>query len=61
MEKMKIMDVEIYKLNNEYNEPLNIALGSYDKAESVGIKIITDSDIYGTGEASSDAFILGTC
>jgi len=61
MEKMKITDVEIYKLNIEYNEPLKIALGSYDKAESVVIKIITDSDIYGTGEASSDPFILGTC
>ncbi|MHA1673745.1 MAG: mandelate racemase/muconate lactonizing enzyme family protein [Promethearchaeota archaeon] len=60
-EKMKITEVEIYKINIDYTEPCNIALGNYDKAESVAIKIKTDSDIYGTGEASSDPYILGTC
>ena len=58
---MKITEIEIYKVNIDYTEPCNIALGNYDKAESVAIKILTDSDIYGTGEASSDPFILGTC
>ena len=57
---MKITEIEIYKVNIDYTEPCNIALGNYDKAESVAIKILTDSDIYGTGEASSDPYILGT-
>ena len=61
METMKITAVEIYKVDIDYTIPCNISLGDYDGAHSVVIKILTDSDIYGTGEASSDPFILGTC
>ena len=58
---MKITEVEIYKVNIDFKVPLKIALGTYNKAESVAIKIKTDSDIFGTGEASSDTYILGGC
>ncbi|MHA1746359.1 MAG: mandelate racemase/muconate lactonizing enzyme family protein [Promethearchaeota archaeon] len=61
MENMKITAVEIYKYDIDYNIPLSIALGDYLNASNVAIKILTNSDIYGTGETSSDPFILGTC
>lgn len=56
---MKILKVEIYKLNVELKYPIRIPIGVLDAARNVVIKITTDSGIYGWGEASPFEPITG--
>ena len=56
---MKITNVEIYTLNIPTKEPIRVPLGILDGAYNVAVKINTDSDIIGWGEASPFAPITG--
>ena len=56
---MNIKKIDIYALNVGIKIPINTPLGAIDKAENVAIKITTDNDIFGWGEASPCAMITG--
>lgn len=49
---MKIESVQIYKADIPLHETFRIAVMEFDHALNVFVKINTDSDIYGIGEAS---------
>lgn len=56
---MKITSVEIYKFNVPLLEPFVIAIETITNAESILIKMNTDSGIYGWGECNPYRSILG--
>lgn len=56
---MKIAKIEISRLHMTFTQSLKVALGEITGADNVVIKIITDSGIYGWGEASPFAPITG--
>jgi len=56
---MNIIKIEINKLNVAIKHPLRVPLGVIDAARNVVVKIITESGIYGWGEASPFAPITG--
>ena len=55
---MKITSVEIYKLNVPLKEPFVIAIQTITNANSVLVKINTDTGIYGWGECNPYASIV---
>ena len=59
MSDIKITHVEIYKLNIHLDEPFRIAVGTQFDSKCVGIKIYTNKDIYGVGEASPILVLQG--
>ncbi len=56
---MKITSVEIYKFNVPLVEPFVIAIETITHAESILIKMNTDSGIYGWGECNPYRSIVG--
>ncbi len=56
---MRIVRVDIYKLNIPFLTPLKVALGVIEGAKNVAIRIVTDSEIVGWGEASPFPAITG--
>ena len=56
---MNIQSIEIYRLNVEFLHPIRIPLGVLKDAQNVVIKIVTDTGIFGWGEASPFAPITG--
>jgi L-Ala-D/L-Glu epimerase len=56
---MKITSVEIYKFNVPLKEPFVIAIETITHAESILLKINTDSGIYGLGECNPYRSIAG--
>ncbi len=51
-EKLKVTNVDIYKSDIELKEPFRIAIMETVSAQSVFIKINTNQDLYGLGEAN---------
>ncbi|MCX8161367.1 MAG: dipeptide epimerase, partial [Candidatus Saccharicenans sp.] len=51
VKKMKIKKVEIYTLDVPLFAPFRISIGTMEAANDVLVKIITDSGLYGVGEA----------
>jgi len=56
---MKVKHINIYKLNVDCTNPIRTPLGISDGARNVVIKITTDSNIFGLGEASPFSPITG--
>ena len=56
---MRIKRVEIFKLDIPLVEPFVISLGSMTDANNLAVRIHTDSELFGTGEASSLPTIVG--
>jgi L-Ala-D/L-Glu epimerase len=56
---MKITSIEIYKFNVPLKEPFVIAIETITNAESILVKINTDSGIYGLGECNPYRSIAG--
>ena len=56
---MKIVRIDIYKLDIERSQPTRTSLGLVDAANNIAIKITTDSGNYGWGEASPCCYITG--
>jgi len=56
---LKILKIEIFKLNVEIKIPIKILLGGSDGAENLAIKITTDTGIVGWGESSPCPEITG--
>ncbi|MFC6631963.1 mandelate racemase/muconate lactonizing enzyme family protein [Microbulbifer taiwanensis] len=56
---MQITSIEIANLNVALKHPISTPLGALDAARNVVVKIITDSGIFGWGEASPFAPITG--
>ncbi|MGB4703799.1 MAG: dipeptide epimerase [Candidatus Saccharicenans sp.] len=51
VKKMKIKKIEIYTFDIPLFEPFTIAIGTMYAANDVLVKVITDSGVYGIGEA----------
>ena len=58
---MKIIKVNIYRLNINVTHPTVIPIGVLDAAKNVAIKVTTDTGITGWGEASPFSPITGEC
>lgn len=56
---MKIQKITIYKVAIPLKSPFTIALGTTEVAENLFIKIETDENIYGWGEASPFPLVVG--
>jgi L-Ala-D/L-Glu epimerase len=56
---VKIKAIEIYKLNIPFKHVLKVAIGEKAGAKNIFIKIITDNDLVGWGEASPSPYITG--
>lgn len=56
---IKITHIDIYKMNIELHEPFVIAVGTQWDSKCIAIKIYTDKDIYGVGEASPILVLQG--
>jgi L-Ala-D/L-Glu epimerase len=56
---MKITKIELFKLNTPLTEPFVIAIETITNAESVAVKITTDTDIVGWGECNPYRSIAG--
>ena len=56
---MKIAKIELFKLNVPLTEPFVIAIETITNAESVAVKITTDTDIIGWGECNPYRSIAG--
>jgi L-alanine-DL-glutamate epimerase-like enolase superfamily enzyme len=56
---MQIRRVTVYKADIPLIKRFRIALGTTDTADNIIVKIETDSDIYGIGEASPFTPIVG--
>jgi L-Ala-D/L-Glu epimerase len=57
--EVKVKTIEIYKLNIPFKHPLKVAIGKKVGANNILIKIITDKDLVGWGEASPSPYITG--
>ncbi|MDD8030993.1 MAG: dipeptide epimerase [Acidobacteriota bacterium] len=51
LKKMAIKKIEIFKFDVPLIEPFRIAIGTMEAANDVLVKVITDSGLYGVGEA----------
>ena len=58
-EEIKITHIDIYKLNIELHEPFVIAVGTQWDSKCIAIKIHTNHNIYGVGEASPILVLQG--
>jgi L-alanine-DL-glutamate epimerase-like enolase superfamily enzyme len=58
-EKLKITSIDIYKADIEFIEPFRIAIMEIKSAQSVFIKINTNEELYGLGEANPTWGITG--
>lgn len=58
-ERLKITSIDIYKADIEFNEPFRIAIAVITSAASIFIRINTDGDLYGLGEANPTPGITG--
>ncbi|MFQ6074121.1 MAG: dipeptide epimerase [Candidatus Bathyarchaeia archaeon] len=56
---MRIERIEVYRGSLRYREPFRIALGTSTKSENIVVRIITDFEVEGWGEASPDRRITG--
>ena len=56
---MKIVKIELFKLNTPLTEPFVIAIETITNAESVAVKITTDTEIVGWGECNPYRSIAG--
>jgi len=56
---VKIRRIDIYKLNVDFTHPIKTPIGMLDCARNVVVKITTDNDLFGWGEASPFAPITG--
>ncbi|MFX1320183.1 MAG: mandelate racemase/muconate lactonizing enzyme family protein [Promethearchaeota archaeon] len=56
---LKISDIEIFKLNIPLKFPFKISLGTVYEADNILVRINTDNDIYGVGEACPSPRITG--
>ena len=56
---MKIIDVEVKKVDVPLIEPFRISLGTITHAKSAVVKIITDEGVYGYGEGAPGPLITG--
>lgn len=59
VKKMKIKKIEIYSFDIPLASPFRIAIGTMYAANEVVIKVITDSGLYGIGEACPFPSITG--
>ena len=50
---LKISSIEIFKLNIPMKFPFKISLGTSYEANNILVRINTNNDIYGVGEACS--------
>lgn len=57
--KLKITSVDIYKADIEFHEPFRIAIMEITDAQSLFIKINTNENMYGLGEANPTSGITG--
>jgi L-alanine-DL-glutamate epimerase-like enolase superfamily enzyme len=58
-EKLKITSIDIFKADIDFIEPFRIAIMEIKSAQSVFIKINTNKDVYGLGEANPTWGITG--
>lgn len=58
-DNLKITRIEIYKADIPFHEPFKIAIMEILSAQSIFVKIFTNKDIYGMGEANSYWGITG--
>lgn len=56
---LKITNIELFKLNIPLKFPFKISLGTSYEANNILVRINTDKDIYGLGEACSSSRITG--
>jgi len=56
---LKINSIELFKLNIPLKFPFKISLGTSYEANNILVRINTDKDIYGLGEACSSSRITG--
>jgi L-Ala-D/L-Glu epimerase len=56
---MKIINIELFKINTRLTEPFVIAIETITHAESIVVKMTTDSDIVGWGECNPYRSIAG--
>ncbi|GAH66643.1 unnamed protein product, partial [marine sediment metagenome] len=56
---LKITSVDLFKLNIPMKFPFKISLGTSYEANNVLVRINTNKDIYGLGEACSSLRITG--
>ncbi len=56
---LKITSIELFKLNIPFKFPFKISLGTSYEANNILVRINTDKDIYGLGEACSSSRITG--
>ena len=56
---MKITAIDLYKLEVPFHHPLKVSIGEVAGANNIVIKIHTDSELVGWGEASPCAYITG--
>ena len=59
MQRARISNIEVIKLNIPYREPFVIALGVIPEASNVVIRIHTDEGLTGTGECAPFVYIAG--
>jgi len=59
MGQLKISSVDIYKADIAFHEPFRIAIMEFTSAQSIFIKINTNEDLYGFGEANPTWGITG--
>ena len=56
---MIIQSIEIYTLDVPFIKPFKVAIGLRESVKNIAIKIITDTDLIGWGEASPSRYITG--
>ena len=56
---MKIKDIELYRLSVPLKRPFKTALRTVDAAEALIVKVLTDTEHSGYGEAPPTAVIAG--
>jgi hypothetical protein len=49
---LEVKRIDVYRVSLRYREPFRIALGTSVKSENVVVKVTTDSEVEGWGEAS---------
>ena len=57
--KLGIQQIEIYRVNLAYKEPFRIAPGASTESRNIIVKILTDYDVVGWGEASPSERVTG--
>jgi L-alanine-DL-glutamate epimerase-like enolase superfamily enzyme len=57
--KLGIQRIEVYKVKLRYKEPFAISAGTSTETRNIVVKIVTDYDVYGLGEASPSKRVTG--